>query len=80
MEDVIRRKQTNKIYRTNKRITIVSLVVTVIIMLILAGVTISVTVGENGTVKKMKNELNTVQDKQEKIDQEINTLSGQLSH
>ena len=41
----------NKI-KSTKGITLISLVVTIIVMLILAGVTINLTVGENGLITK----------------------------
>lgn len=40
--------------QANQGITLVALVITVIVMLILAGVAISMTVGENGIFKKSK--------------------------
>lgn len=40
----------NKI-RNTKGITLISLVVTIIILLILAGVTIAILIGENGILK-----------------------------
>ena len=50
-----------KIYenKRSKRITIISLVVTIVVLLILAGVSISTLVGENGVVdnaKKIQND------------------------
>ncbi|MBP3255005.1 MAG: hypothetical protein J6M60_00730 [Clostridia bacterium] len=40
----------------NKGITLMALVITIIVMIIIAGVTISVTLGENGLVNKSQSE------------------------
>jgi len=42
----------NKIYKQNKGITLIALVITIIVLLILAGVAISMLSGENGILKK----------------------------
>lgn len=41
-----------KIYNTNKGITLISLIITILVLIILAGVSISLLDGDNGTVKK----------------------------
>ena len=43
-----------KILKNNKGITLVALVVTIVILLILAGITINLTLGNNGIIKKAK--------------------------
>ena len=40
--------------KENKGITLVALVITVIVLIILAGVTISLVVGDNGIITKSK--------------------------
>jgi Tfp pilus assembly protein PilE len=42
----------NAMKRNNKGITLVSLVITIIVMLILAGVSLSMVVGENSVLKQ----------------------------
>lgn len=44
-----------KNFRKNRGITLISLVVTIIILLILAGVSISMLIGENGIIKQAQN-------------------------
>ena len=43
-----------KFFKRNKGITLVALVVTIVIMLILAGVTLNIALGENGLFKMAK--------------------------
>ena len=40
--------------KTNKGITLIALVITIIVLLILAGVTISTLMGENGVITRSK--------------------------
>ena len=49
----------NKIVKNNKGITIISLVVTIIISIILAGVSINLILGENGVLTKARNSQKT---------------------
>ncbi len=46
------REKQSKLVRTNAGITLIALVITVIVMLILAGVAINLTIGDNGIFKK----------------------------
>ena len=52
--------------RKQKGITLVALVITIIVLLLLAGVTISLLVGENGIITKAKVGGNRTQQAQEK--------------
>ena len=55
---VIRKKEKsskNKLKAKNRGITLIALIITIIILLILAGVTINLTIGENGIFKAAKN-------------------------
>ena len=52
--------------RKQKGITLVALVITIIVLLLLAGVTISLLVGENGIITKAKEGGNRTQQAQEK--------------
>ena len=45
------------IIKGNKGITLTALVITIIIMVIIAGVTVSITVGEGGLIDKSRNEV-----------------------
>ena len=47
MKEAIKKKEKTK----NKGITLIALVITIIVLLILAGVTINLTLGENGIFK-----------------------------
>ena len=54
--------------RTNQGITLVALVITIIVLLILAGVTIAMLIGENGILNqanqaKTENEIKAVEEK-----------------
>ena len=40
--------------KNNKGITLVSLIITIIILIILAGITINITVGQDGIITKAK--------------------------
>ena len=50
----------------NKGITLIALIVTIIIMLILAGVTINL-VNNNGTIQKTKEAVNLYNESSEKV-------------
>lgn len=56
-----------KFFKIEKGITLVALVITIIILLILAGVTISLVIGENGLISKSKMAVGKYNDK-EKIE------------
>ncbi len=45
--------------KANKGITLVALIITIIVLLILAGVSISMVLGDNGLIKKTQNAVNT---------------------
>jgi len=48
-------KSSQKVYkRSDKAITLIALIVTIIVLLILAGITINLTIGNNGTLNKAK--------------------------
>ena len=44
----------NLLFKTKSGITLIALVVTIVVLLILAGVTISLLLDENGIIKKIK--------------------------
>lgn len=57
--DFIKKMGRRKTYLSNAGITLIALVVTVIVLLILAGVTLSLTLGENGIIGRAKLASNT---------------------
>ena len=63
----------------NKGITIVSLVVTIIVILILAGVTIGTLMGENGVINQAQRTSETEQQKQANAQLQINDLETKLA-
>jgi type II secretory pathway pseudopilin PulG len=48
-------KMQKKILKNSQGITLVALIVTIIVLLILAGVSINLVVGENGILNKAQN-------------------------
>ena len=78
-KDMFNLKYLTSNIQNPKAITLISLVITIVVLIILAGVTISMTIGENGifTRAKLAKEqyLNAEAAEQEKI----NSLSSQLS-
>ena len=58
--DFIRKMGKSKTYRQNAGITLIALVVTIIILLILAGVTVSLVVGQNGLLQRAQTASNTM--------------------
>lgn len=72
--------------KQQKGITLVALVITVIVMLILAGVAISLTIGDNGIFKKSsegaeiyKNSANNESDQLNGVYNEMNKLVDQYN-
>ena len=63
----------------NKGITMVALVITVIILLILAGVTINIAIGDNGIISKMKNAIELYKQAQIREDKELENLYRAIS-
>ncbi len=62
----------------NKGITLVALVVTIIIMLILAGVTLNLTLGDNGLIKMAQQTTKEYQNAQNTEDMSLQQLSDEL--
>lgn len=65
-------------HATQNAITIISLIITIIILLILAGVTISFTMGENGIFKLAKSATEKYENSAEKEDAGINELNKNI--
>ena len=74
-------EKTQKI--NNKGVTLVALVITIIILLILAGVTISALIGDNGIITKaqqLKDRWNNVmQDEMNSLEDLTNQLDGEFA-
>ncbi len=78
------REKQSKLVRVNAGITLIALVITVIVMLILAGVAINLTVGDNGIFKKSqegaqiyKNSANNEATSLNSVDKEMGDLINQ---
>ena len=63
-----------KLKQNKEGITVVSLVVTIIVLLILSGVAISLTVGNNGLFKRTQNAANTWKDAERDEADEMNNF------
>lgn len=72
-------KKARKFYIQINGITLISLVITIIILLILAGVTISVILGDNGLIIKAQQTSDEEKQKQEKSQIEVNQLEAKLA-
>ena len=66
--------------KNQKAITLISLIVTIVILIILAGITISMTVGDNGIITRAREASNLYINAQEKEQAEINVLAEQLAN
>ena len=64
----------------NKGITLVALVVTIIIMLILAGVTLRLTLGNNGLFKMAKNSVKAYEESAGKEEEGLDKIMDELNH
>ena len=64
--------------RNNKGITLVALVVTIVVLLILAGVSINMVLGENGIVTKAKDARDKTKQAQANELQDFNNISGEI--
>ena len=69
-------KSRNNYMKGNKGITLIALVVTIIILIILAGISINLVLGENGIIQKSKSakELSEEQTAKEKLSIELQSL------
>lgn len=70
----------NKQYmKKNTGITIIALVVTIVILLILVGVTISSFKGDDGVVNETKKTKNNIEDLQNKTIDDLHQIANELS-
>ena len=73
-------KESIKYMQNNKRgITLVALVVTIVVLLILAGVTITMLFGENGIIKKAQEAKEATERDQQETQQGLQDLNDQMS-
>lgn len=69
-----------EIIKENKGITIVALVITIIVLLVLAGVSLSLVLGENGIVKKAQEARNKTTEGQLNTEKAINNLTEEADN
>ena len=65
-------------FRSNKAITLVALIITIIILLILAGVSLSMVLGENGLINKAQSSVNKYQDSSENEQKLLNSIENYM--
>ena len=65
--------------KENRGITLIALAVTIVVILILAGVTIDVTLGENGIINKSKEVANRMNNLVKEDETELNELLNELN-
>ena len=63
-------------FKKESGITLVALVVTIIVLLILAGVAISLTIGENGTLTRAQNATKKWDEAEAQEETEMNTFTN----
>ena len=71
--------QKNMNYLKNTGITLVALVVTIVVLLILAGVSINLVVGQNGLINRAKEAAQKTKNATESEMQEMDDLATQLA-
>ncbi len=67
-------------FRSNKAITLVALIITIIILLILAGVSLSMILGENGLINKAQSSVNAYQATSNNEQNFLNKIGDYLEH
>ena len=72
-------KMTNEqLIKNKKGITLIALVVTVVVLLILAGISINMIFSQDGIIDKAHNVKNTAEEAQKSDEEAINSLLNQL--
>lgn len=66
-------------FKKEKGITLVALVITIIVLLILAGVTISLVVGDNGVINKAQDAKTNMGNAQNRENEELQNLSNYMN-
>ena len=72
--------ERNKIIKTNKGITLIALVITIIVLLILAGVSITMLTGENGILSQAQNAKNRTEEAQSEEKNRLNEYNNILNN
>ena len=72
------KKSARKNYSNQKGITLIALVITIVVLLILAGVSINALFSDNGIIERAKNAQNKVDEAEKKDLEEINKLNNWL--
>ena len=79
MQKEIKHKIYEKTTTHNSGITLVALVVTIVVLLILAGVTITMLFGENGIIKKAQEAKEATERDQQETEQGFSSLAEQIN-
>lgn len=74
----IKKDEMKTLYISNSAITLISLVITIILLIILAGIAINLSLGENGLFSKAKYAKEKYLNAQSKEEEELNELYEQL--
>ena len=64
--------------KADKGITLVALIITIIVLLILAGVSISMVLGDNGLINKAQNSVNTYDNSAVKENTMLNSIENKF--
>ena len=72
--------KVKSVIKNPKAITLISLIVTIVILIILAGITISLTIGSNGIITKAREARNLYINAQEEEQARLNELAEQLAN
>ena len=64
---------------SNSAITLIALIITIIVLLILAGVTLNMVMGENGIIKKAQLAKSKTEEAQQKEENELENLNKQIN-
>lgn len=81
METKVQRKKLNsnaKLYKQEKGITLIALIVTIVIMLILAGITIKLAIDDNGVIDNAKEAKDQYEQAQADEDSGLNDISSEM--
>ena len=81
MEAKVQRKKLNsnaKLYKQEKGITLIALIVTIVIMLILAGITIKLAIDDNGVIDNAKEAKDQYEQAQADEDSGLNDISSEM--
>lgn len=65
--------------KENKAITLIALIITIIVLLILAGVVINMTLGNDGIINKAQGAVDMYKNAQEKEEAMLNTIADKLN-